>query len=91
MKISLPPVQRYVQIHGIRFIGDFKLIVSVNMSMYGCLALCVSPMTDWVYPVPHPMTVPNEFLNSIYLFLITDPLCFYLTKSLYTSVWIKKC
>lgn len=76
MKISLPPsicltqtVQRYVQIRGIRFIGDSKLTVSVNMSMYGCLALCVSPMTDWVYPVPHPLTVPNESVDSIYLFI----------------------
>lgn len=32
---------------GVRLIGNSKLAVSVNVSIKGCLPLCVSPGTAW--------------------------------------------
>ena len=39
-----------------RLIGDSKLSVGVNVSVNGCLSLCVSPEMNWrlVQGVPHP-------------------------------------
>lgn len=33
--------------HGVRLSGDSELAIGMNVSVNGCLSLCISPVTDW--------------------------------------------
>lgn len=33
--------------HGVRLSGDSELVIGMNVSVNGCLSLCIGPVTDW--------------------------------------------
>lgn len=46
LRKSSPKLQTHT-VSSVRLIGDFKLHISVNVSVNDCLSLYVGPSTDW--------------------------------------------
>ena len=75
-----------------RLIGDSKLPVGVNVSVNGCLSLCVSPVIVWRPVQGVPRLSPSVSWDRLQppLILITQPPCCY-HRFFYKDGWQDSC